>query len=109
MNCRKTKAALMKSLNVMCAHCPPFLQFNGEPRSYTRFNLAQNNDVDSSQVEMKLSSDVEDEVGNPEDGHAPITYTQSPLQNYKKVCYLALGTLVIFILGKYSVITWRGI
>ncbi|KAG5268513.1 hypothetical protein AALO_G00213400 [Alosa alosa] len=76
-----------------------FKMFNGEPRSYTRFNLAQNSDADSSQVEMKLSSDVDDEVGNPEDGQARVTYTQSPLRTYKNICYLALGTLVVFILG----------
>lgn len=78
---------------------PP--QFNGEPRSYTCFNLAQNTDADSSQVEMKLSTDNDEEIGNPEEGHARVTYTQTPLRTYKNICYLALGTLLVFILGKY--------
>lgn len=73
--------------------------FNGEPRSYTRFNLAQNIDGDSSQVEMKMSTDNDEEIGNPEEGHARITYTQTPLRTYKNICYLALGTLLVFILG----------
>ncbi|KAL2085254.1 hypothetical protein ACEWY4_018574 [Coilia grayii] len=72
--------------------------FNGEPRSYTRFSLAQNTDGDFG-VEMKQSTDGEDEAGVPEDVEAPRTYRQTPLRTYKNICYLALGTLLIFILG----------
>lgn len=39
------------------------MQFNGEPHSYTRFNLTQNMEGDNSHVEMKLSSDGDEEAG----------------------------------------------
>lgn len=42
---------------------PLSLQFNGEPHSYTRFNLTQNMEGDNSHVELKLSSDADEEAG----------------------------------------------
>uniref|UniRef100_A0A4W6C2V0 Transferrin receptor protein 1 n=1 Tax=Lates calcarifer TaxID=8187 RepID=A0A4W6C2V0_LATCA len=56
--------------------------FNGEPHSYTRFNLTQNMEGDNSQVEMKLSSDMDEEVGG--NGN---------------LCFMAAATLLIFIIG----------
>lgn len=47
----------------MFANGCALLQFNGEPHSYTRFNLTQNMEGDNSHVEMKLSSDVDEEAG----------------------------------------------
>uniref|UniRef100_A0A8B9L1Q3 Transferrin receptor 1b n=1 Tax=Astyanax mexicanus TaxID=7994 RepID=A0A8B9L1Q3_ASTMX len=75
--------------------------FNGEPQSYTRFNLAQNTDGDNSHVEVKLSGDGEEEMDGTEAGHhgASNTYTQKPLHNYKKVCYIALAILIFFLAG----------
>lgn len=73
--------------------------FNGEPRSYTRFSLAQNTDADNSQVEMKLSANGDEEIMVQEDGHAPNTYTQRPLSTYRNVVFAIVGTLAIFILG----------
>uniref|UniRef100_A0A8C1XCY6 Transferrin receptor protein 1 n=1 Tax=Cyprinus carpio TaxID=7962 RepID=A0A8C1XCY6_CYPCA len=57
--------------------------FNGEPRSYTRFNLTQNMEGDNSHVEMKLSSDMDDEVD------------RSP----KTICGFVIGILFLFIIG----------
>ncbi|KAM8838688.1 transferrin receptor protein 1-like isoform 1-T3 [Synchiropus picturatus] len=37
--------------------------FNGEPHSYTRFNLTQNMEGDNSHVEMKLPTDMDEEAG----------------------------------------------
>lgn len=39
------------------------MQFNGQPHSYMRFSLAQNMEGDNSNVEMKVSSDVDEEAG----------------------------------------------
>ncbi|XP_063062722.1 transferrin receptor 1b isoform X2 [Engraulis encrasicolus] len=72
--------------------------FNGEPRSYTRFSLAQNTDGECG-VEMKLSTDGEDEAGPPDDVEAPRPYIQNPLFTHKNIIFLVLGTLLIFFLG----------
>uniref|UniRef100_A0A672JYB3 Uncharacterized protein n=1 Tax=Sinocyclocheilus grahami TaxID=75366 RepID=A0A672JYB3_SINGR len=61
--------------------------FNGEPRSYTRFNLTQNMEGDNSHVEMKLSSDMDDEV--EANGRSP-----------KTVCGYVIGILFLFVIGK---------
>lgn len=75
--------------------------FNGEPQTYTRFNLAQNTDGDNSHVEVKLSGDGEEEMDGTEAGHhgATSTYTQRPLPTNKKMCYAALVILVFFLAG----------
>uniref|UniRef100_A0A8C4I0J4 Uncharacterized protein n=1 Tax=Dicentrarchus labrax TaxID=13489 RepID=A0A8C4I0J4_DICLA len=72
------------------------LQFNGEPHSYTRFNLTQNMEGDNSQVEMKLSSDMDEEVG----GNGKLGCTP------KNLCILAAATLLIFIIGKTGSVEW---
>ncbi|KAJ8357041.1 hypothetical protein SKAU_G00198350 [Synaphobranchus kaupii] len=79
--------------------------FNGEPRSYTRFNLTQNMEGDNSQVEMKLSSDVDEETGNPRGerngyGHGRnSTYVQKPPRSPRNVCFMIVATLLIFVIG----------
>ncbi|XP_076018357.1 transferrin receptor protein 1-like [Genypterus blacodes] len=80
--------------------------FNGEPHSYTRFNLTQNMEGDNSQVEMKLSSDMEE--GAAENGvgnhlnHSPTRRSmvvQKLERTPKNICFLAGTTLLIFIIG----------
>ncbi|AWP04483.1 putative transferrin receptor protein 1 [Scophthalmus maximus] len=79
---------------------------NGEPHSYTRFNLTQNMEGDNSQVEMKLSSDMEEEVGGNGVGehlnHNPTNkpyMTQRLRRSPKNLCFMAAATLLIFIIG----------
>ncbi|XP_062337094.1 transferrin receptor 1a [Osmerus eperlanus] len=80
--------------------------FNGEPRSYTRFNLTQNMEGESSQVEMKLSSDMDEEGGNGVDDH--LNHNGGSRDPYvvrktsrtpKNLCFLLTTTLIIFIIG----------
>ncbi|XP_036410856.1 transferrin receptor 1b [Megalops cyprinoides] len=79
--------------------------FNGEPRSYTRFNLTQNMEGENSQVEMKLSSDMDEETGNPvgePNGYTHSrnsTYTRKPQRTPKNVCFMVIATLLIFVIG----------
>ncbi|XP_028284343.1 transferrin receptor protein 1-like [Parambassis ranga] len=80
--------------------------FNGEPHSYTRFNLTQNMEGDNSQVEMKLSSDMDEEVGeNGVGGHLNHNNKRKPymVQNFgrtpKNLCFMAAATFLIFIIG----------
>ncbi|KAI4893601.1 hypothetical protein NFI96_026848, partial [Prochilodus magdalenae] len=74
--------------------------FNGDPQSYTRFNLAQNVDGESSHVEVKLSGDVEEMDGIEAGHHRPAsTYTQKPLRPNKRWCYGAGVILLIFLSG----------
>ncbi|XP_023277625.1 transferrin receptor protein 1-like [Seriola lalandi dorsalis] len=80
--------------------------FNGEPHSYTRFNLTQNMEGDNSQVEMKLSSDMDEEVGGNGVGdhlnHNPVRkpYVAQKLgRTPKNLCFMAAATLLIFIIG----------
>ncbi|KAK9979830.1 hypothetical protein ABG768_013239 [Culter alburnus] len=77
--------------------------FNGEPRSYTRFNLTQNMEGDNSHVEMKLSSDMDDEMeanGVGENQHNR-PYYQSKLnqRSPKTVCGFVIAILFLFIIG----------
>ncbi|KAM3866059.1 transferrin receptor protein 1-like [Diretmus argenteus] len=80
--------------------------FNGEPRSYTRFNLTQNMEGDNSQVEMKLSSDMDEEVGgngvgdhlNHNSGRNPYVVRKSG-RTPRNICFMAATTLLIFIIG----------
>lgn len=80
--------------------------FNGEPHSYTRFNLTQNMEGDNSQVEMKLSSDMDEEVGG--NGTAEHLNHNSRNKPYaaprngrtpRNLCFMAAATLLIFIIG----------
>ncbi|XP_013869286.1 transferrin receptor protein 1 [Austrofundulus limnaeus] len=80
--------------------------FNGEPHSYTRFNLTQNMEGDNSQVEMKLSSDVDEEVGgNGVGDHLNHNANGRPYiaQNFKhtpkNLCVMAGAALLVFIIG----------
>uniref|UniRef100_A0A3B1IZU6 Transferrin receptor protein 1 n=1 Tax=Astyanax mexicanus TaxID=7994 RepID=A0A3B1IZU6_ASTMX len=79
--------------------------FNGEPRSYTRFNLTQNMEGDNSQVEMKLSSDMDEEVGGNGVGehmnhHPRPAYTSKPNQRSpRSICFMGIGILLLFIIG----------
>ncbi|XP_070774759.1 transferrin receptor protein 1-like [Enoplosus armatus] len=80
--------------------------FNGEPHSYTRFNLTQNMEGDNSQVEMKLSSDVDEEVGgNGVGDHLNHNSNNKPYvaqklgRTPKNLCFMASATLLIFIIG----------
>ncbi|XP_066508335.1 transferrin receptor protein 1-like [Hoplias malabaricus] len=79
--------------------------FNGEPRSYTRFNLTQNMEGDNSQVEMKLSSDMDEEVGGNGVGehmnhHPSPSYTNKPNQRApRNICFMGMGILLLFIIG----------
>lgn len=83
------------------------MQFNGEPHSYTRFNLTQNMEGDNSQVEMKLSSDIDEEVGGNGVGEhlnhnsnckpsVPRKLGRTP----KNLFFLAATVLLIFIIGE---------
>ncbi|KAK5859587.1 hypothetical protein PBY51_021135 [Eleginops maclovinus] len=80
--------------------------FNGEPHSYTRFNLTQNMEGDNSQVEMKLSSDMDRETGGNGVGdhhnynsncnpHVAQKIERTP----KNLCFMAVATLLIFVIG----------
>ncbi|KAM9350106.1 transferrin receptor 1a [Symphorus nematophorus] len=80
--------------------------FNGEPHSYTRFNLTQNMEGDNSQVEMKLSSDMDEEVGgNGVGDHLNHNSNRKPYvaqklgRTPKNLCFMAATTLLIFIIG----------
>uniref|UniRef100_A0A1A8IDL2 Transferrin receptor protein 1 n=1 Tax=Nothobranchius kuhntae TaxID=321403 RepID=A0A1A8IDL2_NOTKU len=80
--------------------------FNGEPHSYTRFNLTQNMEGDNSQVEMKLSSEVDEEVGgNGVGDHLSHNSNGKPYmvqklkRTPKSLCFMAAITLLIFIIG----------
>uniref|UniRef100_A0A8C4ZXJ5 Transferrin receptor protein 1 n=1 Tax=Gadus morhua TaxID=8049 RepID=A0A8C4ZXJ5_GADMO len=80
--------------------------FNGEPRSYTRFNLTQNMEGDNSHVEMKLSADLDEEVGGngvgethqPNGVHGPYALRKTG-RSPMNICFLVSATLLIFIIG----------
>uniref|UniRef100_A0A8C8J832 Transferrin receptor protein 1 n=1 Tax=Oncorhynchus tshawytscha TaxID=74940 RepID=A0A8C8J832_ONCTS len=80
-------------------------QFNGEPRSYTRFNLTQNMEGENSQVEMKLSSDMDEEVGGngvgEDHNHAkePYVVHRPAGRTPKSVCFMVATILLIFIIS----------
>ncbi|KAI4904695.1 hypothetical protein NFI96_027265 [Prochilodus magdalenae] len=79
--------------------------FNGEPRSYTRFNLTQNMEGDNSQVEMKLSTDADEEVGGNGVGehmnhHPRPSYTSKASQRSpRSICFMGMAVLLLFIIG----------
>uniref|UniRef100_A0AAR2KWI0 Transferrin receptor protein 1 n=1 Tax=Pygocentrus nattereri TaxID=42514 RepID=A0AAR2KWI0_PYGNA len=79
--------------------------FNGEPRSYTRFNLTQNMEGDNSQVEMKLSSDMEEEaegngVGEHMNHHPRPSYvSKSSQRSPRNICFMGIAILLLFIIG----------
>ncbi|XP_051990199.1 transferrin receptor protein 1-like [Xyrauchen texanus] len=79
--------------------------FNGEPRSYTRFNLTQNMEGDNSQVEMKLSSDMEEDmeangVGrNTNQQNGPYYPSKLSWRSSKSICISVIAILVLFIIG----------
>uniref|UniRef100_A0A671S8J3 Transferrin receptor protein 1 n=1 Tax=Sinocyclocheilus anshuiensis TaxID=1608454 RepID=A0A671S8J3_9TELE len=80
--------------------------FNGEPRSYTRFNLTQNMEGDNSHVEMKLSSDMDDEVEangvgeNINQHNHPYYPSKLNQRSPKTVCGYVIGILFLFVIGK---------
>ncbi|KAG7526438.1 hypothetical protein JOB18_040221 [Solea senegalensis] len=83
-----------------------FKIINGEPHSYTRFNLTQNMEGDNSQVEMKLASAVDEEGGeNGVGDHLNHSTSRQPYvaqklgRSPKNLCFLAAATLLIFIIG----------
>uniref|UniRef100_A0A3P9KPP3 Transferrin receptor protein 1 n=1 Tax=Oryzias latipes TaxID=8090 RepID=A0A3P9KPP3_ORYLA len=80
--------------------------FNGEPHSYTRFNLTQNMEGDNSHVEMKLSSDIDEEDGgNGVGGHLNHAASSKPYisqklgRTPKNLCFTAAAVFLIFIIG----------
>ncbi|XP_035279950.1 transferrin receptor protein 1-like isoform X4 [Anguilla anguilla] len=81
--------------------------FNGAPRSYTRFNLTRNMEGDGSQVEMKLSSDVDEETDHPAgerqgNGYGQphdATYVQKLGHSPRNVCFMIVATLLVFAIG----------
>uniref|UniRef100_A0A1A7YT03 Transferrin receptor protein 1 n=1 Tax=Iconisemion striatum TaxID=60296 RepID=A0A1A7YT03_9TELE len=80
--------------------------FNGEPHSYTRFNLTQNMEGDNSQVEMKLSTEADEEVGgNGVGDHLNHNSNGKPYmvqklkRTPKSLCFMAAITLLIFVIG----------
>ncbi|XP_073704892.1 transferrin receptor 1a [Garra rufa] len=79
--------------------------FNGEPRSYTRFNLTQNMEGDNSHVEMKLSSDMDDEVEangvgeNKNQHNRPYYPSKMNQRSPKTVCGFVIAILFLFIIG----------
>lgn len=79
--------------------------FNGEPRSYTRFNLTQNMEGDNSHVEMKLSSDMDDEVEangvgeNINQHNRPYYPSRLNQRSPKTICGFVISILFLFIIG----------
>ncbi|XP_067310451.1 transferrin receptor 1a [Pseudorasbora parva] len=79
--------------------------FNGEPRSYTRFNLTQNMEGDNSHVEMKLSSDMDDEVEangvgeNINQHNRPYYPSKLNQRSPKTICGFVIAILFLFIIG----------
>ncbi|XP_014905226.1 transferrin receptor protein 1 [Poecilia latipinna] len=81
--------------------------FNGEPHTYTRFNLTQNMEGDTSQVEMKLSTDADEEAvenGMGDHRHHHGTngkpyMVQKMQRTPRNLCYMVCGVLLIFIIG----------
>ncbi|XP_064188528.1 transferrin receptor protein 1-like isoform X2 [Anguilla rostrata] len=73
--------------------------FGGE-RIYTRFNPAQDVDGDSSQVEMKLATDVDEEApSSAADRRAHNTNGPRLRRPGKNVAFIAIGIFLIFIIG----------
>ncbi|KAJ8010751.1 hypothetical protein DPEC_G00078410 [Dallia pectoralis] len=71
--------------------------FNSE--RYSRFTLQPE---DGGHVEVKPSDDViDDQVGSEQSGQpgGSPSYRPRPQGDYRRMCYLALGTLVVFLIG----------
>lgn len=84
-----------------------FCQFNSEPHSYTRFDLPDNMEGDTSQVEMIQSSDMNEEVGeNGDEDHLSHKSNRKPhvAQNFecttKNLCFMAATIVFTFVIGK---------
>uniref|UniRef100_A0AAZ1X8F4 Transferrin receptor protein 1 n=1 Tax=Oreochromis aureus TaxID=47969 RepID=A0AAZ1X8F4_OREAU len=80
--------------------------FNSEPHSYTRFNLPDNMEGDTSQVEMIQSSDMNEEVGeNGDEDHLSHKSNHKPhvAQNFecttKNLCFMAATIVFTFVIG----------
>ncbi|XP_005742010.1 transferrin receptor protein 1-like [Pundamilia nyererei] len=80
--------------------------FNNEPHSYTRFNLPDNMEGDTSQVEMIQSSDMNEEVGeNGDEDHLSHKSNRQPhvAQNFecttKSLCFMAATIVFTFVIG----------
>uniref|UniRef100_A0A669D8K8 Transferrin receptor protein 1 n=1 Tax=Oreochromis niloticus TaxID=8128 RepID=A0A669D8K8_ORENI len=80
--------------------------FNSEPHSYTRFNLPDNMEGDTSQVEMIQSSDMNEEVGeNGDEDHLSHKSNRKPhvAQNFecttKNLCFMAATIVFTFVIG----------
>uniref|UniRef100_A0A3Q2VF30 Transferrin receptor protein 1 n=1 Tax=Haplochromis burtoni TaxID=8153 RepID=A0A3Q2VF30_HAPBU len=80
--------------------------FNNEPHSYTRFNLPDNMEGDTSQVEMIQSSDMNEEVGeNGDEDHLSHKSNRQPhvAQNFecttKNLCFMAAAIVFTFVIG----------
>uniref|UniRef100_A0A3Q4H1G7 Transferrin receptor protein 1 n=1 Tax=Neolamprologus brichardi TaxID=32507 RepID=A0A3Q4H1G7_NEOBR len=80
--------------------------FNSEPHSYTRFNLPDNMEGDTSQVEMIQSSDMNEEVGeNGDEDHLSHKSNRQPhvAQNFecttKNLCFMAATIVFTFVIG----------
>uniref|UniRef100_A0A8K9VGK0 Transferrin receptor 1b n=1 Tax=Oncorhynchus mykiss TaxID=8022 RepID=A0A8K9VGK0_ONCMY len=76
--------------------------FNSE--RYSHFTLQSDEEGDEGsqvEVEVRLSDDVDDHAPSEQMGQprGSPSYRPRPQQNNRKVCYLALGTLFIFIIG----------
>lgn len=81
------------------------LQFNGEPHSYTRFNLTQNMEGDNSHVEMKLSSDVDEEAGGNGVGehlnhNRNQPYVAQKAGRHTRTLVILAGVGLVFFLGE---------
>ncbi|KPP57129.1 hypothetical protein Z043_125177 [Scleropages formosus] len=75
------------------------MDFSGETRFYTRFDAAQSEEGDHSQVEMKNSSDTEDELGVSVGEHPQDTYDSRQRCSLKCAFFLAFCTLFVFVMG----------
>ncbi|KAL4631066.1 transferrin receptor protein 1-like [Arapaima gigas] len=73
--------------------------FSGETRFYTRFNAAQNEEGEHNQVEMKNSSDTEDELGVSVGEHNPNIYSPRQRCSLKFPFVVVVCTLFIFVFG----------
>ncbi|XP_061696212.1 transferrin receptor 1a isoform X2 [Syngnathoides biaculeatus] len=83
--------------------------FNGEPHSYTRFNLTQNMEGDNSHVEMRLSSDADEEAGGNRLG-AQLnhnsnrrSYVTSKFGRTPKNLCVVLGTVLLILIIGYLI------
>uniref|UniRef100_A0AAY5K0L6 Transferrin receptor protein 1 n=1 Tax=Esox lucius TaxID=8010 RepID=A0AAY5K0L6_ESOLU len=98
----------MSASEILTPPPPPIFprQFNGEPRSYTRFNLTQNMEGENSQVEMKLSSDMDEEAvgGNGVGEHHnhvrdPYAVHKPAGRTPRNLCFMVFASLLILIIG----------